>query len=222
MTGTLSAVCAVGQIHHDIRKNGGGKTAIDKRPLDGPVRIEPLGVDVDTQCDKPSHGGPDQALYAYAREDAARWAEELGRDVPPGTFGENLAVQGMPVTDAVIGEQWLIGDDPDRGVLVEVTAPRTPCQTFQAWMGEQQWVKRFTARGDVGAYLRVLRSGTVQAGDPIQIQHRPSHGVTVREAFNAQDTDPDRLRRLLAEGDRLHVQLVHKVRKALDRAAQST
>jgi MOSC domain-containing protein YiiM len=96
-----------------------------------------------------------------------------------------------------------------------VTAPRVPCQIFQAWMGEPHWVKRFTTQGDVGAYLRVLRPGTVRAGDPIDVLDRPAHGVTVREVFNAADADPDRLRRLLDEGGRLHPSLVTKVNKVL-------
>lgn len=213
MSGTLVAVCVVGKTHYDVRKDG--PTGIDKRPVDGQVGIGPLGVDGDKQYET-GHGGANQAVYAYDRAEARRWAAELGREVPPGAFGENLAIEGMPVTDAVIGERWLVGD-PDHGVLLEVTAPRTPCRTFQAWMDEPRWVKRFTAQGDVGAYLRVLRPGTVRAGDLITVLERPAHGVTVREAFQAADADPRRLRRLLDEGERLHPQLVGKLRKVLDR-----
>jgi MOSC domain-containing protein YiiM len=216
MSGTLVAVCAVGKTHYNVRKDGA--TGIDKRPVDGPVRVGPLGVEGDKQYEA-GHGGANQAIYAYDRAEAQRWAAKLGREVPPGAFGENFAVEGMPVTDAVIGERWLIGDPDGEGVLLEVTAPRTPCQTFQAWMGEPQWVKRFTAQADVGAYLRVLRPGTVRAGDPISVVARPAHGVTAREVFRAADTDPRRLRRLLDEGEQLHPFLVVKVSKVLDRLA---
>lgn len=216
MTGTLIAVCAVGRTRYDVRSNGA--TGIDKRPLSGAVGIDRLGVVGDKQYEA-GHGGENQALYAYDRAEAQRWAAELGRGIPPGTFGENFAVAGVPVTDAVIGERWLVGDDPDTGVLLEITSPRTPCRTFQAWMAEPQWVKRFTARGDVGAYLRVLRPGTVRAGDRIEVLERPAHGVTAREVFRANETDPDRLRRLLDEGERLHPKLVVKVNKALERLA---
>ena len=215
MSGTLIAVCAVGRTRYDVRADG--PTAIDKRPLAGAAEIGPLGVGGDKQYDA-GHGGMSQAVYAYDRAEAQRWAAELGREIPPGGFGENLAIAGLPVTDAVIGERWLVGD-PDDGVLLEVTAPRTPCQTFQAWMGLPKWVKRFTAQGDVGAYLRVLRPGTVRAGDPVEVTSRPAHGVTVREVFNATSTDPARLRRLLDEGEQLHPHLVAKVHKVLERRA---
>jgi len=212
MTGTLIAVCGLGQIHYGLGKDDA--TGIDKRPLPGPAVIERDGVVGDKQY-SPDHGGSHQAIYAYDRAEAQRWAAELGREIPPGTFGENFAVSGMPVTDAVIGEQWLVGGD--RGVVLEVSAPRIPCQIFQAWMGEPHWVKRFAARGDVGAYLRVLRPGTVRAGDPIDVLSRPAHGVTVREVFNAATTDPARLRRLLDEGERLHPQMAARINKMLER-----
>src|SRR5918997_737632 len=102
MTGTLVAVCAVHQLHDGHSRFGA--TAIDKRALDGPVEIGPRGVAGDRQCE-PKHGGRDQALYAYSREEAQRWAEELGFDIPPGTFGENLVISGMAGTDAVLGER---------------------------------------------------------------------------------------------------------------------
>jgi len=213
MSGTLIAVCSMSQIHYDIREDGA--TGIDKQPLSGPVAIGPSGVLGDEHF-HPKHGGENKAIYAYDQAEAQRWAAELGREIPPGTFGENFTVIGMPVTDAVIGERWLVGGDP--GVVLEATVPRMPCQTFQAWMGEPHWVKRFTAQGDVGVYLRVLQPGTVRAGDPIDVLDRPAHGVTAREVFNAAGTEPARLRRLLDEGQRLHPGLVEMVNKALQSA----
>ena len=125
------------------------------------------------------HGGEDQALYAYSQADADYWAAELGRDIPPGYFGENLRVAGLDATNAVIGERWKIGLD----VEVEVTSPRRPCSTFQRRVGEPHWVKRFTEAGRVGAYLRVVRPGTIQAGDHIHRLYVPAHGVTVGKWF---------------------------------------
>ncbi|HEY3258996.1 MAG TPA: MOSC domain-containing protein [Pseudonocardiaceae bacterium] len=208
MPGTLVAVCAVHKLHDGHSR--AGPTAIDKRPLAVAVRIEPSGVLGDRQIEE-SHGGRNQALYAYAREEAARWADEVGFEIPPGSFGENLATSGLPVTDAVVGERWRIG----RTVVVETTMPRTPCATFQSWMGQPQWVKRFTQRGDVGSYLRVLIPGTVRAGDRIEVIARPAHGVTIREVFNAAEQDPRRLRRLLDEADDLAPKTAVQVRRAL-------
>lgn len=213
MTGTLVAVCVFRQFH--FVPSLGADTAIDKGPVDGPVRIERTGVEGDTRVDPTS--GADRALYAYAREEAAYWAGELGREIPPGGFGENLAVRGIQVTDAVIGEQWRIGhDQPGRpAVLAEVTAPRIPCQRFQFWMGEPRWIKRFTARGDVGSYLRIRQPGVIQAGNPVQVIHRPAHGVTIRDVFTARQQDPAHLRRLLDADLQLADRTLDLVNKAL-------
>jgi MOSC domain-containing protein YiiM len=181
--GRVTAVCVVFQLLPDPGQDP-DVTAIDKRPHPGRLDVGPLGLLRDTQCDTKHHGGTDQALYAYADEDAAWWAGELGREIPPGLFGENLRTSGIDVTGAEIGERWRIGGpDAGEGVLVEVTSPRIPCATFQTRMGEPRWVKRFTQRGWPGAYLRVVVPGTVAAGDPIVVERRPGHGVSVADAF---------------------------------------
>jgi len=141
-----------------------GTTAIDKRPVTGRVAVDVYGVAGDTQCDREVHGGLYQAVYAYADEDAAWWAETLGRDVPPGLFAENLRTSDVDVCGAEIGERWRIGEGAD-AAEVEVTSARIPCRTFAEKMGEPQWVKRFGDRNLAGAYLRVLRTGDVAAGD---------------------------------------------------------
>ncbi len=176
----LVAVCVVHAIKPSPKRIG--RTAIDKRPVDGPVWVEPLGLVGDTQCDADHHGGPDQALYVYAREEADRWARELRREISPGFFGENLTTAGLAVTDALVGEQWRIGNT----VEVTVTKPRTPCVTFARHMDEPQWVRRFTERGDVGAYLRVDTSGQIAAGDGITVLHRPKDAPSIREVFAAR------------------------------------
>ena len=173
--GSLIAVCVV----HAIIPNPGETpdvTAIDKRPREGRLEVGPLGFTADTQVDTKYHGGEEQALYAYADEDAAWWARELGRRIPAGLFGENLRTSGVDVSGAEIGERWRV-----EGVLVEVTSPRIPCMTFQKRMDEPHWVKRFTRAGMPGAYLRVLAAGTLGAGDPVQVVHRPGHGITVAD-----------------------------------------
>ncbi|WP_433523347.1 MOSC domain-containing protein [Nocardia pseudovaccinii] len=168
-----------------------GRTAIDKRPVPHRVAARAHGLDGDYVCDTKNHGGVHQAVYAYAEEDARRWGEELGRELPAGWFGENLRIAGLPVSDAVIGAHWSIGD-----TLLEVSAPRVPCSTFQHWSGESHWVKRFTLQSDTGAYLRVLTEGTIGAGDEVRIVHTPEHGITVRDLFTGHD--PDLLAILLA------------------------
>jgi len=175
--GTLLAVCRV----HQLLPDAGvfGVTAIDKRPVEGAVRVRPFGVRGDVQADRADHGGRDKALYAYAQEAADRWAAELGREVPPGLFGENLRTAGVDVDGAEVGERWSVGADPAAALVVEVTMPRTPCATFARRLGEERWVRRFSRSGVPGAYLRVVRPGVVGAGDPVQVVSRPGHGVAV-------------------------------------------
>ncbi|RVW07474.1 MOSC domain-containing protein [Prescottella agglutinans] len=209
MTGRVEAVCVV-FAERDAPSRRSPRTAIDKRPVDGPVRVEAGGVTGDHVCDTKFHGGRDKAVYAYAAEEADRWGDDLGRVLAPGWFGENLRVAGVPTTDAVIGTRWRIGTTE-----LEVTEPRVPCGTFAHWAGEPQWVKRFTERADVGAYLRVLVPGRLRAGDPVEVLSVPAHGVTIRDVFTG--ADPDRLRVLLAEQPDLADGAQARVRKFLSR-----
>ena len=177
----ILAVCRVTQLLPDSGSTG--VTAIDKRPVAERLRVRPLGVRGDVQADRAHHGGASKALYAYADEDAAFWAAELGRPIPAGLFGENLRTAGLDVNGAEIGERWTIGDE----LVVEVTCPRTPCATFQRRMQEPQWVKRFTQEGRPGAYLSVVKSGTVGAGDVVRVLSRPGHGVSIASWFTGAD-----------------------------------
>lgn len=179
---SLLAVCAVHSLHPD--SGSVGVTAIDKRALEGAVRVGPLGVRSDVQASRKHHGGRDKAVYAYAQDDAEFWERELGRDLPPGWFGENLRLDGIDVNGARIGEVWRIGDT----VEVEVTMPRTPCATFARWVGgsaARGWVKRFSDEGRLGAYLRVRRAGEVRAGDAVDVLSSPTEAPTVLELYRS-------------------------------------
>jgi MOSC domain-containing protein YiiM len=186
----------------------GGLTGIDKRPVDGPVRVAApgprgsggSGLAGDSVCDLRHHGGDDQAVYAYAREDLDAWEAELGRSLGNGMFGENLTTAGVDVSAALIGERWRVGSD----VVLEVSAARIPCRKFAAWLGEHGWVKRFTAAAVPGAYLRVIEPGEIRAGDAIEIIRRPDHEVTVSFVFRAMTTHRRLAPRVLAAGDALH------------------
>lgn len=180
---SILAVCVV----HALRPDDGpvGVTAIDKRPVAGPVRVGQLGLRADVQADRRFHGGEAQAVYAYGQDDADHWATALGRDLPPGWFGENLRVEGLDPSVARLGERWRVGAD----VLLEVTGPRVPCATFARWVGgddERGWVRRFAREGRVGAYLRVLQRGAVSAGDAVVVEHAEPTAPTVRDALFAQ------------------------------------
>lgn len=152
------------------------------------------GLVGDTIGNQKLHGGDDQAVYAYAREDLDAWETQLQSTLTNGMFGENLTTSGIDVTGARIGERWRVGSD---GVLLEVSAPRTPCRTFAAFLHLNQWIKTFTQAGKPGAYLRVISPGTVRAGDAITIDHRPDHDVTIGLVFRARMAEPELLPRLL-------------------------
>ncbi|MCL8014616.1 MOSC domain-containing protein [Streptomyces sp. AS02] len=181
---------------------GLGATGIDKRPVDGAVAVSApgpkgtgaVGLAGDRVYDVRNHGGTDQAVYAYAREDLDGWQAELGRTLANGVFGENLTTVGVDVSGAVIGERWRIGAD----VVLEVSCARIPCGTFQGWLEQDGWIKRFTQAALPGAYLRVIEPGDIRAGDPVEVVHRPDHDVTVAVSFRAVTREPDLLPLLLA------------------------
>jgi MOSC domain-containing protein YiiM len=172
----------------------GGRSGIDKQPTAGPVQVSvpgwgASGVAGDAICDKPNHGGPDQAVYAYAREDLAWWEAELGRSLRGGFYGENLTTAGVEVTGAVVGEVWAVG-----GAVLQVTSPRIPCATFQDQLREEQhWVKRFTLAARPGAYFRVLQPGEVSAGDEVVVRERPDSPLTIGVMFRALTRERDLL-----------------------------
>lgn len=148
-------------------------TAIWKHPVPGRVALRGVNLEGDDQADRTVHGGPDKAVYAYAREDIQWWEGELGRGLGEAPFGENLTVRGVAVSDAVIGEKWALGT-----ALLQVAQPRLPCFKLGLRMGDPRFLKQFATAQRPGVYLRVLREGDVAAGDPIEVMGRPAHGVT--------------------------------------------
>jgi MOSC domain-containing protein YiiM len=170
------------------------RSAIDKRPVSSAVPVGMLGLAGDQQADKANHGGPDQALYAYAREDLDWWEARLGRELRDGMFGENITTEGLDANGAVIGEIWQLG-----GVVVQVTSPRIPCVVFKGWMDEKGWLKSFRASQRPGPYLRVLQPGLLRAGQPAERLSRPAGSATVAEAMEAfYQRDAALIQRLIA------------------------
>jgi len=175
-----------------VRRGRPMMSAIAKHPVDGRVRVEGVNVAGDAQADLRVHGGPDKAVYAYASEDIAWWEDVLGIDVPAGMFGENLTTQGVDVTNAVIGERWLVGT-----VELEVCQPRQPCSKLGLRFGNPQMVKRFAQASRPGAYLRIVTEGELGAGDAVEVRSRPDHGVTIAMASDAVFKDRSLAARVL-------------------------
>jgi MOSC domain-containing protein YiiM len=168
------------------------RTAIWKDPVAGRVKVSGHKVEGDEQGNPEVHGGPDKAVYAYAAEDYAWWGAELGLELGPGTFGENLTLRGIDVSNALVGERWRVG-----GALLEVAQPRTPCFKLGIRMGSQRFPARFAAAGRPGAYLRILAEGEVGAGDPAEVVHRPGHDLSVAEVSRIYHDDHAGAGRLL-------------------------
>ena len=137
-----------------------GRSGIFKRPVEGPVAVGPEGLGGDTIVDRANHGGPDQAVYAYTLADYAWWTAQLDRELPPGSFGENLTLDGCESADFAIGDVLAVG-----ALELEVTAPRIPCETLAARIGRPGFVRTFLEGARPGPYFRVKVPGHIDGRD---------------------------------------------------------
>jgi MOSC domain-containing protein YiiM len=176
-----------------MTRRGPVASAIVKEPVEGRVRVEGVNLAGDDQADRRVHGGPDKAVYAYAREDHDWWEQELGREVPHGMFGENLTTRGVDCSGAVIGERWRVGT-----TLLEVCQPRVPCFKLGLRFDDPQMLKRFALASRPGAYLRIIEEGELGVGDAAELVDRPDHGVTISLVSDAMLLDETLLDRTLA------------------------
>jgi MOSC domain-containing protein YiiM len=167
-------------------------SAIWKDPVDGRRRLRGVNIDGDDQADRRVHGGPTKAIYAYASEDYAWWATELGFTPGPGTFGDNLTVTGVDLTERLVGERWRIGS-----AVLRVTEPRIPCFKLGMRMDDAGFVEQFAAAARPGSYLAIDAEGDVGAGDPIELLHRPGHRITIGTIERAYHGDRELRSRLV-------------------------
>src|SRR5215469_11775606 len=153
------------------------RTAVWKRPVEGPQMARRLNIDGDGQGDLAGHGGEHRAVFVYQIESYRYWQEQLGRDdFGYGQFGENFTVAGLPDDQVCIGDRYRIG-----GAVFEVTQPRVTCYRVGIRMGDPRIPALLVSHHRPGFYLRVLREGAVRAGDDIvQITSGPE-GMTVAE-----------------------------------------
>jgi len=168
-------------------------TGIDKRPVEGLVQFGNDCVAGDSVVDRKHHGGYHRAVYAYAREDAEWWEAKIGREITPGSFGENLTTLGIDITGAVIGEQWRIGD-----LLLEVAEPRIPCKVFSGFWDRPTLIKEFTEANRPGAYMRIVEEAMLEAGTPFEIVHRPAHGITIGDIYAAKSGAREKIAEIAA------------------------
>lgn len=181
MSARVLSINITSVVHQGEWTGSEGRTGIDKRSVVGSVEFKNNGVVGDRIIDTNVHGGYDQAIYAYAREDALWWEKEIGEEIPAGRFGENLTTEGIDVNAALVGEKWKIGS-----VILEVSQPRIPCRVFAGFWKRATLIKDFTQAGRPGAYLRIIQEGTAQAGDAIEVIYKPDHSVSISDLFSAK------------------------------------
>ena len=185
----------IGQEQPIQNAKSSGKTGIYKQPVSEAVRLTDLGLEGDVIIDTKNHGGYDQAVYIYGGGDYDWWSETLGQRLAPGTFGDNLTFSQMESGQYSIGDRFILDE-----VVLEVTAPRIPCVTLAARMGDPQFIKRFKDAERPGLYCRVIRPGMVKAGETVTVERYNRETVTIVEMFQnfyLKQPPEDYLRRYL-------------------------
>jgi MOSC domain-containing protein YiiM len=185
----------IGQKRTQQKGNELETTGIYKLPIQGPVEIKSLGIQTDAICDEKNHGGPDQAIYIYGKPDYDWWSKELGKELGPGTFGDNLTISGLESAGFQIGDRLHVGS-----TILEVTAPRTPCGTLARRMGDSHFVRQYRYAERPGLYCRVIQEGSVQTGYEVKIERYNGKTISILQMFRDhfdKDKNEETLRRTL-------------------------
>ncbi|CAB4916729.1 unannotated protein [freshwater metagenome] len=196
MSARVLSINITSVVHQGEWTGSEGRTGIDKRSVDGLIEFKNNGVAGDRVIDTNVHGGYEQAVYAYAREDAIWWEKEINEQIPAGRFGENLTTEGIDVNAALIGERWKIGS-----VILEVSQPRIPCRVFAGFWKRATLIKDFTQAGRPGTYLRIIQEGSAQAGDSIEVIHKPNHDISISDLFAAKSGERSKINKIKEVSD---------------------
>ena len=191
MSARVLSINITSVVHQGEWTGSEGRTGIDKRSVAGAIEFKNNGVVGDRVIDTNVHGGYEQAVYAYAREDAQWWEREINEEIPAGRFGENLTTEGIDVNAALVGEQWKIGS-----VILEVSQPRIPCRVFAGFWKRATLIKDFTQAGRPGTYLRIIQEGTAQAGDAIEVIFKPDHTISIGDLFAAKSGERSKINQI--------------------------
>jgi MOSC domain-containing protein YiiM len=178
-------------VHEGEWTGSEGKTGIDKRAATAPVLFAHDEVSGDVVIDRNHHGGYDQAVYAYAREDADWWEKQVGQKISNGKFGENLTTAGIDVNNALVGERWRIGS-----TILEVSQPRIPCRVFAGFWQRPTLIKEFMEAGKPGTYLRIIQEGEIKAGDAIEVISKPNHSISIADLYAAKNGERSKIQEI--------------------------
>lgn len=172
-------------------------TGIFKHPVQGPLVLEHEAVQGDIIADRRVHGGIHKACYLYSCDHYPYWKKKFpDLDWNWGMFGENLSIAGMDEGQLALGNIYEIGS-----ALVQISMPREPCYKLGLRFGSQRILKEFIAFANPGAYVRVLESGRVGAGDILKLVEPSRSPVSVRDCFQlyyAKEKSQEVLRSALA------------------------
>jgi len=158
------------------------RSGYDKAEVHGPILLGETNLDGDGQADKRYHGGPEMAVLAYSAEHYPRWREELAMpDLPHGAFAENFTVAGVDEQSACLGDIWELGE-----ARLQICQPRKPCNNISKFWGRAELLKRVIETERYGWYFRVLKTGLVEAGQPIRLTARPHPEWSVARAMRAR------------------------------------
>ncbi len=166
----------IGQRHGEPVLSGIAKSPVG----DGSLTITMTNLEGDGQADLRAHGGPDKAVYAYPSEHLPAWSAELGEDLGPGAFGENLTTAGLVEREVYIGDVWSWGT-----AVLQVCQPRYPCYKLGIHRGRPDIIARFLDSARSGWYLRVLEPGIASRADAIRVTERLPDPVSVHRASRA-------------------------------------
>ena len=86
----------------------------------------------DGQADLVNHGGLEKTVCVYPFDHYPYWNRQLGRDLKPGAFSENLTISGAIETEVCVGDVLQIGKRWCRSANRACRAP-----SWQARMGRR-------------------------------------------------------------------------------------
>jgi MOSC domain-containing protein YiiM len=149
---------------------GGTKKPVPRAVL----RFE--NFDGDRQADRVNHGGFEKAVCVYPFDHYPYWSRQLGRDLKPGAFSENLTVLGAMETEVCVGDVFQIGE-----ATVQISQPRMPCAKLAGKNGSKMLPKLIANVGYTGFYMRVLSEGLVTAGDSFDLVRAHPERITIAD-----------------------------------------
>lgn len=177
----------------------GRLSCIHKALATNRVWLDYDGLRGDSVVDRRHHGGPDRALCHYPAQHYEKWrAQYKTLDIPmiPGAFGENIATENLSESEVCVGDQFRWGE-----AEIEVSQPRSPCTTLDAWHDLPKLADSLAKTGCTGWLYRTLKPGWIYPNAPLEciaISHARISVLRVWQARAANDA-PDEELQLMAE-----------------------